>query len=203
MRGVGLMCAGAFAFAGCSAESFSKYDAAPQGHDGANGPDAGLAPSVLPFAVDDWYGPSGYMGDGETPGAIVDSMKCASPRPTTWIGHCHHYSWTPGTKKWAGVYWQFPDGNWGDLPGLPIPKGATKVSFEAWGDKGTEKIDFMVGMKSVDGFTITDAQVPLTATPQRYELDLGGTTYDKVVGGFGWVGKDTGAGFYLDDIRWE
>ena len=189
--------------AGCSAESFSKFDAAPQGHDGANGADAGLAPSVLPFAVDDWYGPSGYMGDGETPGAIVDSMKCAAQRPTTWIGHCHHYSWTPGTKKWAGVYWQFPDGNWGDLPGLPIPAGATKVSFEAWGDKGTEKIDFMVGMKAVDGFTITNAQVPLTTTPQRFELDLAGTSYGKVVGGFGWVGKDEAAGFYLDDIRWE
>jgi hypothetical protein len=210
MRGLptffGALGCAAFA-AGCSAESFSKADAGPVtgGADANESPDAGVAPSVLPFAVDDWYGPSGYMGDGETPGAIVDHMKCLASRPNDWVGHCHQYTWTPGAKKWAGVYWQYPDGNWGDLPGLAVPAGAKKITFQAWGDTGTEKVDFVVGMKSVDGFQVTDAQVPLTTSPQPFTLDLSGSTYNKVVGGFGWSAKDstTPVTFYIDDIRWE
>jgi hypothetical protein len=191
---------------GCSAESFSKdVDAAPGAADAKADGGGGTMPTVLPFAVDDWYGPSGYMGDGETPGTIADSKKCLDQRPTTWIGHCHEYTWTPGPKKWAGVYWQYPDKNWGDKPGLQIPAGAKKITFQAWGKTGTEKVDFMVGMMSVDGFQVTVAQVPLTTTPTQYTLDLSGASYAKVVGGFGWVAKEstTPVTFNIDDIRWE
>ncbi len=192
--------------AGCGGDFPDAIDAGPgpDDEDDAGGSDE-TAPSVLPFAVDDWYGPSGYMGDGESPGAIADSMTCRDDRPSTWIGGCHRYTWTPGEAMWAGVYWQYPDGNWGDLPGLPVPAGATRITFRAWGDTGDEKIDFMVGMMAVDGFQVTREQVELGTEPEQFTLELGGSAYTEVVGGFGWVAKDsaTPVTFSIDDIRWE
>src|SRR6478735_6852338 len=105
-----------------------EFPAMPDATTGGGKTDGGTgesAPSTLPFAVDDWYGPSGYMGDGEHSGAIKDAQMCLPSRPSTWIGHCHRYTWTPSGTAWAGVYWQYPDGNWGDKPGLTIPAGAT------------------------------------------------------------------------------
>ena len=191
--------------AGCSGAFPEAIDAAgPPATDGG-GNNNGEGPSALPFAVDDWYGPAGYMGDGEHPGAIADAMTCVASRPSTWIGNCHRYTWTPSGTAWAGVYWQYPDGNWGDQPGLPIPAGATKISFRAWGATGSEKVDFMAGMMAVDGFQLVQTQIALTATPQQYSLPMGSTAYAKVVGGFGWVAKDATAPFtfHIDDIRWE
>lgn len=185
---------------------FPKAPDAGPAQGGADAPPTqGTAPTTLPFAVDDWYGPSGYMGDGEQPGAIADAMTCIDARPTSWIGKCHRYTWTPGTKMWAGVYWQYPDGNWGAQAGLPLPPGATKVAFRAWGATGTETVDFMVGMMAADGFQLQKTGVALTKDPQQYEIPLGGTAYAKVVGGFGWVAKNstTPVTFSVDDIRWE
>jgi len=192
--------------AGCAdGNSFSdpeKPDAAPD----PGSPDAGpAAPTVLPFAVDSWFAPSGYMGDGESPGAIADMQVCADSRPASWMGNCHKITWTPGAMMWAGVYWQYPDGNWGDRPGLQIPAGATKITFQAWGATGNEQITFMAGMAAIDGFELKKEKVPLTTTPTEYSLELGGATYSRVVGGFGWVAADStsAVNFYLDDIRWQ
>ena len=199
-----LLCVSCLAIGACGGEFPDKIDASnPATSDGKSA--GGTAPTVLPFAVDDWYGPSGYMGDGEHPGAIKDSQMCMPSRPTTWIGNCHRYTWTPSGTAWAGVYWQYPDGNWGDMPGLTIPAGATQISFQAWGVTGHEKVDFMVGMMAVDGFQVTKSQIELTTTPQKYTVSLGGTTFTRVVGGFGWVAKDATSAitFGIDDIRWE
>ncbi len=189
----------------CGGDFPSPTDAGNQMTGGDGGKGNETAPSVLPFAVDDWYGPSGYMGDGENPGAIKDAQMCLPSRPTTWIGNCHRYTWTPSGKAWAGVYWQYPDGNWGDKPGLVIPAGATQISFQAWGATGNEKVDFTVGMMAVDGFQVTQAQIALTKDPKKYSIPLGTAAYTKVVGGFGWVAKDATAAitFGIDDIRWE
>src|SRR5689334_18820261 len=111
-----VLCVVLLAGGACGGEFPAKVDAGSQaGGDGTTG--NGEAPSVLPFAVDDWYGPSGYMGDGEHPGAIKDGQMCLPSRPSEWIGNCHRYTWTPSGTAWAGVYWQYPDGNWGDKPG--------------------------------------------------------------------------------------
>ena len=191
--------------AACGGEFPAMPDAATGGgtHDGGGNGES--APSALPFAVDDWYGPSGYMGDGEHSGAIKDAQMCLPSRPSAWVGKCHRYTWTPSGTAWAGVYWQYPDGNWGDRPGLMIPAGATQVAFQACGVTGNEKVDFMVGMMAVDGFQVTQMQIALTTQPQRYTLALGTTPYTRVVGGFGWVAKDATSAmtFGIDDIHWE
>jgi hypothetical protein len=188
--------------AGCGTGFPDAIDASPTETDGGGG---GEMPTALPFAVDDWYGPSGYMGDGEHAGAITDAQTCMPSRPSTWMGNCHRYTWTPSGTAWAGVYWQYPDGNWGDRPGLQIPAGATAISFQAWGAAGGEKVDFMVGMMAVDGFEAKQMGIELTTQPQRFTLSLAGATYSRVVGGFGWVAKDATAPitFGIDDIRWE
>jgi hypothetical protein len=198
------LAAGGLVAAGCSESPGVTFDAAVR-IDSADKPDGGANPTMLPFAVDDWYAPSGYMGDGESPGGVTDKPVCASPRPAGWLGHCHRFTWTPGAKKWAGVYWQYPDGNWGDAMGLSLPAGATKVSFQAWGQTGGEIVSFLVGMKAVDGFALTMDKVVLTTTPQEYDIDLTTTTYAKVVGGFGWSAGDSSSAvvFNIDDIRWQ
>ena len=104
---------------------------------------------VLPLAVDDWFGPSGYMGDGEDD--LIEDTACAA-RMSGALGQCHRFEWTGGAKGWAGVFWQFPDGNWGTAEGLAVPAGATVVRFDAWGEFGGEVVTFGAGMGDVDGF---------------------------------------------------
>jgi hypothetical protein len=196
-----MVCAGCVS--GCSGAFPEGTDAGGGGGDGSN-PDP-TGPTVLPFAVDDWYAPSGYMGDGESPGGIAVDETCPPSRPSSWVGLCHRYTWTPGDAMWGGVYWQYPDGNWGDRPGLAIPAGATKISFQAWGATGGERVDFMVGMMAVDGFQVTRTSVQLGSAPARYELELSGASYARVVGGFGWVASESAdpVTFHIDEIRWE
>lgn len=173
-------------------------DAAPGG--GA----ADARPTIdLPFVVDDWYAASGYMGDGEQPGAIADDSTCT--RAGDARGMCHRFTWDPGSLGWGGVYWQHPPGNWGEQPGLALPPGATGVSFYAWGEQGGEVVSFMVGMGDADGFEVKQDAVTLTAAPTRYTLSLSNTGYGAVVGGFGWVAADSEATvvFHVDDIVWE
>jgi hypothetical protein len=202
----------AFTVAVALAGACAQTGGFPDGPDGGGAPpgsaDAaggGVGPSVLPFAVDDWFAPSGYMGDGEQPGRIADEEICASGRPPSWVGVCHRFSWNPGAAGWAGVYWQHPDGNWGDQPGLTIPPGATGVTFRAWGAGGGETVSFMVGMVAVDGFELKKELVTLGAMPAEYSIALAGQSYGKVVGGFGWVAEGATAPlrFHVDDIRWQ
>jgi hypothetical protein len=202
------LAATAWAFCACGAADFPSDapDAMvmpPPGTPDAGPPPSG--PSTLPFAVDDWFGPSGYMGDGESPGGVKDATVCANPRPDAWIGNCHQFTWTPGTKMWGGVFWQGPDHNWGDLPGLTIPPGATSVKFQAWGKVGGEVVSFGVGMKSVDLFEVKLEKVVLNTTPTEYTIDLSGASYGRVVGGFSWTadGSTVPVTFNVDDIHWQ
>jgi len=168
----------------------------------AGAQDAPEAVPELPLFVDEWFGPSGYMGDGED--GLVESSPCPA-RPSTGQGTCHRFTWTPGDQGWAGVFWQFPDGNWGTAGGLSIPNGARTVRFTAWGDTGTEVVSFGVGMGDVDGFSAELDAVSLTDTPTEYVIDLSEVNYGDVVGGFVWTCDQMGAElvFYIDEIRWD
>lgn len=103
---------------------------------------------TLPFAIDDWYKPSGFFPAGEANNIVV--AECPS-RPADAQGNCHGFTWTPGSDGFAGVWWQYPEGNWGDADGLEVPAGVSAITFWAWGKNGGEKVEFLSGYPR-DGF---------------------------------------------------
>ena len=174
-----------------------------------SGTDAGTT-VTLPLAVDGTWIPSGYMGaPGETAN-IKDEPLCPEPRPAGGRGTCHRFTWSPGSGQgWAGVYWQYPENNWGSMDGFRLPAGARAVSFLAWGASGGEVVDFFVGIAdaTADGFQQKLAAVALTATPKQYTIQVSRADQSLVVGGFGWAAgagdKTTPVVFYVDDIHWH
>lgn len=166
------------------------------------------SPAALPFAVDSFWVPSGFMGDGETPGGIaVTEDACGATRAGEGQGACRKFTWTPGRVGWAGVFWQYPEANWGTLPGLAVPAGATEVTVWAWGESGGEEVKFLAGIggAAADGFAVESAVITLTTTPTQYRVALPTATLpSEVVGPFGWVSGDTGGvSFFVDDIQWR
>ena len=49
-----------------------------------------LSPDALPVTVDDWFYPSGYMGDGESGG--ISAGSCETVLEDT-LGPCHEFTW--------------------------------------------------------------------------------------------------------------
>jgi hypothetical protein len=179
--------------------------------------------SSLPFVVDTVFVSSGFMGDGNMAGPITmvpakagDSTDCNGMRAsTTASGSCHAITYAPpasGGMGWGGVYWQYPANNWGAKAGYAVPAGAKKVSFQAKGKVGGEKVTFLAGGIMSAGMTYTDSvkstvTVTLTSSWAPYTIDLSGQSYSQVLGGFGWTmtSMDAGAsgGFFVDDIQWQ
>lgn len=164
--------------------------------------------TVLPLAVDGFYSASGFFGDAGNISVTVD--ECPT-RPTDPVGACREWSYTPGAQNFGGVFWQFPENNFGAQPGYPIPQGATRVRFWAWGASGGEQVEFIVGygpneeFGQRDGFEINTGAITLNDEPTEYFVDLFGVDYELVAGGFGWVasGAQGAITFFLDDIAWE
>ena len=161
-----------------------------------------MAPNIeFPIHVDDFFSPSGFMGEGEVMNISADF---ACPDGLTVENQvCHHFTYTPGDVGWGGVWWQAPSNNWGDLPGQPLPPGATSISFRAWGQAGGERLLFGSGYGgSSDSFAVELGEVSLEATPQTYQIDLAGITYEDIAGAFFWVTdeSDEPIEFYIDQI---
>ncbi len=123
-------------------------------------PEAGQAkgPPKGPFAVSDYFAASGAMGDGATPPRLTINEKnsaCKMPRPAGARGNCFAFAYDPSVMTtvtppvdsvlWAGLYWQYPANNWGDEPGLPVPSGLTKVTFQAATGAASEMVEFAAG----------------------------------------------------------
>lgn len=115
-------------------------------------------------------------------------------------------------KGWAGVYWQYPKYNWGDRAGLDL-SSATKLTFKAKGEKGTEHAEFMVG--GISGGVYEDSINPPISTGE-IELERDWKDYvinfymtddlTQVIGGFCWLTTDNsrpGDVIYLKEIKYE
>jgi hypothetical protein len=202
----------------------------------------GTGPASLPFAVDDYFIASGWMGsfppaDGGGPPLIQQTSPCvqsgdggsdggskdagSSEAGFTDAGgapggKCWTVTYTPThITDWAGVDWQYPALNWDApplQPGRIIPAGATKVTFYAWGESGTEIVDFNVGYgaASNDRFGASLKNQTLTKTRTLYSIDLTSAlngidyTCSSVRMGFGWVTSGgTPATFHIDTIQWQ
>ena len=202
---------------GGSAVATGGAGAAGTGGLTGTGGDSSDTPAALPFAVDQYYSASGFMGDGATAGLIVLDNTCQDPRPAGALGQCYRFSYRQGAAHWGGVYWQYPANNWGATPGKRIAQGATRIRFYAAGAVGGEPVSFIVfgvgdAMATYRDPPVVTLTPTLTTTMTAYEINISGQTYDAVIGGFGWVSPpagvtlpaDAGAPIvvYIDGIEW-
>jgi hypothetical protein len=164
-----------------------------------------------PFCLQGYFFPSGFMGDGEK-GTEAIELK------DRWTENCHSgptcvkVVYHPLGKGWAGVYWQYPNDNWGDSPGRKI-EGAKKLVFWVRGQKGGETIDFKSGgindpkTKYHDSFAKLLDTKKLTTDWQQFEIDLNGADTSSVIGAFAWIAQKNanpqGVTFYLDGICFQ
>lgn len=153
--------------------------------------------------------PSGWMGDyGDI--KLNDRSKIDPADGKTCIQFTYSAKRSQGFG-WAGVYWQHPENNWGNIPGGFNLEGVKRVTFWARGEKGKEEIaQFSVGGIKGSRPDTGIAQIgPVTLTQQwkQYVIDVSGIDLRKISGGFAWtaasVGNESGMTFYLDEIRFE
>lgn len=171
-----------------------------------------LEPTSLtaPVCISNNYYPSGYMGDAEG-----ENKKGTDPIDLNdqWTQNCHSdptcikIVYRPPSNKWAGVYWQYPDGNWGDEAGRKIV-GAKKLVFWSRGEHGVELVSFKVGginkKKFKDSVDRSLGPLKLTTDWKHYEIDLSDADTSSVIGAFAWSasakGNPDGLTFYLEGI---
>lgn len=167
-----------------------------------------------PFNVSTYFFPAGWIGDGEE-GTKYIQLNTASrekPRPGDTDNICVKVSYQPGPRGWAGIFWQYPNGNWGDYPGRKIV-GATKITFWVTGEKGGEIVEFKAGgirganKRYYDSFETSLDRIALTIEWKKYEITLAKQDLSSVIGAFAWVAtgsmNPSGLTFYLDDMRYE
>ena len=146
------------------------------------------------------YIPSGYMGNA---GAVT--IKEDSRVDPATGGTCLEVTYAAG-DAWAGVVWQSPANDWGDLDGGFDLRGAKVLHFKARGERGGERIKFGAGLigteKPFYDTTMVEREVVLTTQWQDYELALDGRDLRRIKSGFFWslAGQGQPVKFYLDDI---
>jgi len=158
-----------------------------------------------------YFVPSGWMGDIKN----IGLYECDRADPHSGEMAVQASFSPTGTNSWGGVYWQYPENNWGDLEdGLNL-SWANKLNFWAKGEKGGERIRFFVGGIGTKDDVYPDSLRPELSTGfiqledewQEYMIDLRGQDLGHVIGGFGWAtdqcANPSGATFYLDDIVFE
>lgn len=155
------------------------------------------------------YVPSGWMGDyGDLKFNDAWSYDPYSRKT------CIRVAYTAEKKQgagWAGIYWQDPPNNWGNMKGGYDFTGAKKVMFWARGEKGAEVItEFKVGGILGEYSDTASASIgPVTLTPEwkEYTIDLKNEDLSLIIGGFCFVISSSdnpqGAIFYFDDIAYE
>lgn len=135
-----------------------------------------LAPSNL-------FSPSGWMGD--TANISLD---------TNWGSYAHSGSscirFEYAGINWAGIYFQFPNGNWGDALNKIGHNliGHNKLVFKARGQNGGEVIDNInVGGLAGDTVNVQIGPIVLSDEWQEFTVDLEGENLENVQGGFSFV----------------
>jgi len=171
-------------------------------------------PVKAPFDIASYFVPSGWMGDQGTSDHKllgVDALYKGKPRAGSSNGLCIRLSYSG--KDWAGVYWQYPDCNWGENLGRMVT-GAKKLTFWASGEQGGEVVEFKAGgsgagFRHPDTFEAPTGPVVLNRDWEPHEINLGDhPDLSNVVGAFACTlhADKTRPGpvvVYLDAIRFE
>ena len=141
------------------------------------------------------------------------------------------YKAKPGQAYgWAGLYWQYPPNNWGNIPKAYDLTGATKLTFWARGKDGGEVINkFQVGGitgKYRDSGIASIGPITLSKEWKKYTINLRNMNnsiiisdedkecwpfmepLSRIIGGFCWAtsleaNNSQSITFYLDEIRFE
>ncbi len=161
-----------------------------------------------PFLVENYFYPSGFMGDGEIGNKYI-SLTHERMDVNGLKKVVTKISYNPGPKGWGGIYWQYPENNWGKHPGRNLI-GARKISFLAKGAVGGEIVEFISGGiqgEYNDSFKVSLGKLALLKSWKEYSIDLSQEDLSNVIGAFAWVAsKDAnpdGITFYLKDIYFE
>ena len=170
--------------------------------------------------------PTGIMGDLSS--SDIDNYCKESPYAGSTCVKIV-YKKKPGrVYRWAGLYWQYPPNNWGNIPKGYDLTGATKLTFWARGKYGGEVINkFQLGGISGryrDSGVASIGPIILSKKWRKYVIGLKGmdnsiivSNEDKecwpfmeplsrIIGGFCWAASlldNNGITFYLDEIRFE
>ena len=156
-----------------------------------------------------FFFPDGWMGD------VDDISYDANSFDDSAIdNNCIKIQYNAkGSNKnnWAGIYWVYPNENWGDFPKGRDLSGATLITFYAKGEKGGERAEFKVG--GISGkyrdscFPPIEKAVTLSKNWKKYEINISNRDLSNVFGGFCWVTNTTqnpkGCTIYLDQIQYE
>ncbi len=165
---------------------------------------------TLPIDIDAAYFPSGSMGDGKSGETFVKIRRkqiegAGSSKPAVEI------TFHKGPMGWAGIYWQFPDSNWGDQLGRNLT-GAQTLKFLAKGKTGGEIVEFksggIQGKKYSDSFDVSLGKIVLKSNWVEYSIDLSHQNLSNVIGAFASIAAatDNPAGvttFYIANLRFE
>lgn len=153
------------------------------------------------------YFPSGIMGDTSDIGLSGGYI----PTPSGGKA-CLRITYKPkSAREWAGIYWQNPPNNWGEVEGGYELEGVEKLTFWAKGEKGREKIAlFKIGGitgRYNDSDSASIGPVKLSKKWKQYTINLEGKDLHYISGGFCLTVRKQdnpgGCTFYLDEIRYE
>jgi hypothetical protein len=153
------------------------------------------AETRFPLAIGSEFSPSGWMGDGEH-GTEYLSLSTGDAIIDGAVHTAMYFEYTRGPQGWAGVYWQYPDGNWGSQEGKDLT-GAREITFWARGAVGGEVVEFKAGGiqgRFSDSFEKSLGQMALSPTWQQYHIDLTGLDLSCVIGAFAWSAPAPEAG---------
>jgi hypothetical protein len=169
--------------------------------------------SPRPLSLEGLWVPSGWMGDGETPGALAYRLceEGAHSPPT-----CEEWSYDParGSLGWAAVAYQCPENNWGSRKGQDLSRrGFTRLTFFARGKEGGERVLFKSGGHTHPGapfpasYACSLGTITLTKTWREYSISLEGEDLSNVPAALVCVVSTQlcphGCVFYLDDIAFR
>jgi len=152
--------------------------------------------------------PTGYDGDKRDIISFTDDWRDNPHSSPT----CIRIEYAPSavsneSSGWAGIYWQYPPNNWGDMPGKYLA-GVKEVTFWARGEQGVEKAEFRVGGIPGDslGSEISTGEIELKESWNKYNITLSGKDLSNVKAGFVWASygdkNPGGCTIYLDDIAY-